>query len=104
MDTVNNRETVSNDKAHYINHLGQIFNAVIKRITHHDGNHHAELDVDVNGQTETVEDVPYNTLPEAHSWNHVITAEHTEPKMPVVPPATTEATVEPVQLTEQVAQ
>ncbi len=85
-------ETVSNDKAHYINHLGQIFDAVIKRITHHDGNHHADLEVQKDGTTETVEDVPYNTLQEAHSWNHVISVEHTEPEMPVVTP---EAPVQP---------
>ncbi|SRR6266566_8599942 len=97
-DIVNNRETVSNDKAHYINHAGRLFDAVIKRITHHDGNHHAELDVNVDGQITPVSDVPYSTSHEKNSWNHVITTEHTEPKMPVVPPeppAQTEAPVEP---------
>lgn len=81
-EVVNNRETAENDKVHYINHLGQIYDAVIKRITHHDGNHHADLDVDKDGQTETVEDVPHNTSPEKHSWNHTVP---TETEVPVEP-------------------
>ena len=92
---------VSNGKAHYINHFGQIFDAIIKRITHHDGNHHAELDVDVNGEVTPISDVPYSTSQETHSWNHVISTEHTEPEIPVVPPDQTEVPVQPSEIHAQ---
>lgn len=66
MSIVNNQETNEGDSVFYIDKDGNMHDAIVKSIAERDGNHYASLDV--NG--ETVADVPHNTSPEKHSWNH----------------------------------
>ncbi|OLD64084.1 MAG: hypothetical protein AUF65_00470 [Chloroflexi bacterium 13_1_20CM_50_12] len=69
---VNNKETSEGDKAYYIDRENRIYEATIKSLTEQDGNAFADLDVDINGTSTPVENVPHNTSPEKHSWNHSI--------------------------------
>jgi len=67
---VNNRETTEGDKANYIDEAGQIFEATITSLAEQDGNCFASLTYDKEGQLATATQVPHNTSPERHSWNH----------------------------------
>lgn len=70
MAVVNNQETNEGDNVFYVDDDKKIYDAIIRSIYEKDGNHFAELKVDRDGQHSTVTDVPHNTSPEAHSWNH----------------------------------
>lgn len=70
MTVVNNQETNEGDSVFYVDDDKQIYDAVIKSIYEKDGNHYAELKVNRDGQHSNVADVPHNTSPEKHSWNH----------------------------------
>jgi len=68
---VNNRETSEGEAAHYIDNDGNMHEAVINSIEERDGNHFADMEVQIDGQPTHIADVPHNTSPEKHSWNHV---------------------------------
>jgi hypothetical protein len=69
---INNRETAEGDKANYIDQDGQIHEATITNLTEENGNAFADLTYDRDGQLETATQVPHNTSPERHSWNHAL--------------------------------
>lgn len=75
---VNNRETKDGDSVFYVDEDKKIYDAVVKSIYEKDGLHYAELKVDRDGKHSTVVDVPHNTSPEAHSWNHPRSKEEVE--------------------------
>jgi len=70
MPVVNNRETNEDDSVFYVDQDGQIHDAVIKSIVEQDGNHFAELTFKRDGKKKRAIQVPHNTSPEKHSWNH----------------------------------
>lgn len=67
---VNNRETNAGDKITYIDQDGQIFEGKLTDLTEQGGNCYADLEYLKDGDTETATQVPHNTSPERHSWNH----------------------------------
>lgn len=69
---VNNRETAEGEKANYIDEAGQIHEATLTSLAEQDSNCHASLTYDKDGQLATATQVPHNTSPEKHSWNHAI--------------------------------
>ncbi|HEX9502881.1 MAG TPA: hypothetical protein VF974_00980 [Patescibacteria group bacterium] len=77
---VNNQETNEGDKAFYVDQDGAIYEAVIKSVNE---NGEASLDIIIDSYPIEVVDVPHNTSPEKHSWNHPRSAEevatHYEP-------------------------
>lgn len=70
MPVVNNRKTKEGDICFYVDEEGKMYDAVVKSIVEHDGNHYADLKINKDGQHFDVTDVPHNTSPEKHSWNH----------------------------------
>jgi len=68
---VNNQETNEGDTVFYIDNEKQVHEAIVKDIVERDGLHCASLDV----SGKTVKDVPHNTSPEKHSWNHPLNPE-----------------------------
>lgn len=83
MHVVNNRETHADDAVFYIDEDKQIHDATVKNIYEKEGNHFADLRVEKDGKHVDVKNVPHNTSPEAHSWNHPRSREevtwHNEP-------------------------
>ncbi|HEX3640206.1 MAG TPA: hypothetical protein VHV10_02830 [Ktedonobacteraceae bacterium] len=75
---VNNKETSIDEKAFYIDHDGQIYEATIKSIEERDGLHYADLEIDKGGKSLGVKGAVYNTSPEKHSWNHPRNPEETK--------------------------
>lgn len=67
---VNNRETKEGDQVFYVDADKKMYDAIVKNIYEKDGLHHADLKINKDGQHFDVTDVPHNTSPEAHSWNH----------------------------------
>lgn len=67
---VNYRETSVGDKVTYIDQDGQIFEGHLTDLTEQDGNCYADLEYLKDGSAETATQVPHNTSPEKHSWNH----------------------------------
>jgi hypothetical protein len=67
---VNNRETAEGEKASYIDPEGKIYEATLTSLTEQNGNCFASLTYDKDGQLATATQVPHNTSPEKHSWNH----------------------------------
>lgn len=78
MTVVNNRETNEGDNVFYVDVDRKMYDAVVKSIIERDGNYYAELKVNRDGQHSNVVDVPHNTSPEAHSWNHPMSQEERE--------------------------
>ena len=76
---VNNQETNIDDNVFYVDGEGQIHEAVIRDVEERDGLSYADLEID----GKIVKDVPHNTSPERHSWNHPMSEEeratHYEP-------------------------
>lgn len=70
MTVVNNQETNEGDAVFYIDKDGQIYDAIIKSIVEQNGNHFAELAFERDGKKKRAIQVPHNTSPEKHSWNH----------------------------------
>ena len=79
---VNNKETNKDDNVFYIDHDGQVFEAVIDNVEDRDGSHYADLKISKDGKSVT--GVPHNTSPEKHSWKHPMDADeraiHTDPR------------------------
>lgn len=67
---VNYRETSEGEKITYIDRDGQIFEGTLTSLAEQDGNCYADLEYFKDGDTETATQVPHNTSPERHSWNH----------------------------------
>lgn len=78
MKVVNNRETHEDESVFYVDQNGQIFEAVIKSIVEQDGNHFAELAFTKDGKKKRAKQVPHNTSPEKHSWNHPLSEKERE--------------------------
>lgn len=70
MPVVNNRKTKEGDPCFYVDEEGRMYDAVVKSIVERDGNHYADLNINKDGKQIDVIDVPHNTSPEKHSWNH----------------------------------
>lgn len=70
MAVVNNQETNIDDPCFYVDEEGRMYDAVVKSIVERDGNHYADLKINKDGKQIDVIDVPHNTSPEKHSWNH----------------------------------
>ena len=78
MTVVNNQETHEGDSVFYVDDDKIIHEAVIKSIAEVGGNHHVSLEFKEDGKAFIAEDVPHNTSPEAHSWNHPRNKEEVE--------------------------
>lgn len=78
MKVVNNRETNEGESVFYVDQEGQIHDAIIKSIVEQDGNHFAELAFTKDGKKKRAKQVPHNTSPEKHSWNHPLSEKERE--------------------------
>lgn len=70
MPVVNNRKTNVGDAVFYVDEDKKMYDAIVKNIYEKDGIHHADLKINKDGKQIDVIDVPHNTSPEKHSWNH----------------------------------
>ena len=78
MHIVNNRETHVEDKVFYVDKDKQFYEAIVKSIVERDGNHYVELVFKRDGKNKRAVDVPHNTSPEKHSWNHPLSDKERE--------------------------
>jgi hypothetical protein len=67
---INNRETATGEKCTYIDQAGQIFEGTLTSLAEQGGNCYADLEYVKDGSLARAAQVPHNTSPEKHSWNH----------------------------------